>query len=165
MTTGKRIIQESDTYQNQADEKSFIPITLHKNNGQMSQKLVPENRDSKRLQELSIKNHTYFGTTNFNIQLDLKFDYTTCGFFPEMSLSELETLHQLCELDRTKILQSLVLAVLKMPYAGNLFSKNCCNFNDYEGNLPWYYSCHLHKFHLYLFLQPNAVTSKFQFFF
>ena len=32
-----------------------------------------------------------------------------------MSLSELETLHQLCELERTQILQSLALAVLKYP--------------------------------------------------
>ena len=30
-----------------------------------------------------------------------------------MSLSELETLHHLCELDRTQILQPLGLAVLK----------------------------------------------------
>ena len=32
-----------------------------------------------------------------------------------MSLSELETLHQLCELERTQILQSPALAVLKIP--------------------------------------------------
>ena len=32
-----------------------------------------------------------------------------------MSLSDLETLHQLCELERTQILQSLALAVLNIP--------------------------------------------------
>ena len=54
---------------------------------------------------------------------------------------ELETLHQLCELERTHILQSLALAVLKIPYAGYLLSGNRSNSIDYEGNLLWYYTC------------------------
>ena len=37
-----------------------------------------------------------------------------------MSLIELETLHQLCELECTQMLQSLALAVLKIPYTGYL---------------------------------------------
>ena len=45
----------------------------------------------------------------------MKLDYTISRIFQEMSLSELETLHQLCELERTQILQSLALAVLKIP--------------------------------------------------
>ena len=52
-----------------------------------------------------------------------------------MSLSELETLHRLCELERTQILQSLALAVLKIPYAGYLLSGNRSNFLDHEGNI------------------------------
>ena len=48
-----------------------------------------------------------------------------------MSLSELVTLHQLCELERTQILQSVALAVLKIPYAGYLLSGNRSNFIDY----------------------------------
>ena len=32
-----------------------------------------------------------------------------------MSLTELERLHQLCELERTQILQSFALAALKIP--------------------------------------------------
>ena len=58
-----------------------------------------------------------------------------------MSLSELETLHHLCELERTQILQSLALAVLKIPYAGYLLSGNRSNFLDYEGNILWFYTC------------------------
>ena len=53
----------------------------------------------------------------------MKLDYTISRTFQEMSLSELETLHQLCELERTQILQSLALAVLKIPYAGYLFQE------------------------------------------
>ena len=64
----------------------------------------------------------------------MQFDHTIRRLSQELSLSELETLHHLCELERTKILQSLVLAVLKLPYAGYLLSGNILNFFDYEGN-------------------------------
>ena len=52
--------------------------------------------------------------------------------FQETSLSELETLHHLCELERTQILQSLALAVLNILHAGNTLSGNRSNFIDYE---------------------------------
>ena len=68
-----------------------------------------------------------------------------------MSLSELETLHQLCELERTQILQSLALAVLKIPYAGYLLSGNRSNFLDYEGNNLWFYTCTKNISPLYVF--------------
>ena len=58
-----------------------------------------------------------------------------------MSLSELETLHQLYEFERTQILQSLALAVLKLSYAGYLLSGNRSNFFDYERNILWQYTC------------------------
>ena len=68
-----------------------------------------------------------------------------------MSLSELETLHQLCELERTQILQSLALAVLKIPCAGYLLSGNRSNFLDYEGNILWFYTCTKKVSPLYVF--------------
>ena len=68
-----------------------------------------------------------------------------------MSLSELETLHQLCELERTQILQSLALAVLKIPYAGYLLSGNKSKFLDYEGNFLWFYTCTKNVSPLYVF--------------
>ena len=68
-----------------------------------------------------------------------------------MSLSELETLHQLCELERTQILQSLALAVLKIPYGGYFLSGNRSNFIDYEGNILWYYTCTKKVSPLYVF--------------
>ena len=42
-------------------------------------------------------NSTYFGNIHYDIHLDMKLDYTIGQIFQEMSLSELETLHQLCE--------------------------------------------------------------------
>ena len=71
----------------------------------------------------------------------MKLDYTISRFFQETYLTELEALHQLCELQRTQNLQSLALAVLKIPYAGYLLSGNRSNFTDYEGNLLLFYTC------------------------
>ena len=68
-----------------------------------------------------------------------------------MPLSELETLHQLCELERTQILQSLALAVLKIPYAGYLLSGNRSNFLDYERNILWFYTSTKKVSPLYVF--------------
>ena len=68
----------------------------------------------------------------------MKLDYTISTVFQESSLTEFETLHQLCELERTQILQSLVLAVVKIPYAGYLLSGYRSNFSDYEGNILCY---------------------------
>ena len=84
---------------------------------------------------------THFGTNHYDIHLDMKSDYTISRIFQEKSLTELETLHKLCELERTLILQSLALAVLKIPYAGYLLSGNRSKFKEYEGKILWYYSC------------------------
>ena len=86
-------------------------------------------------------NSTYFGAIHYAIHLEIKLDYNISRNFQEMSLSELVTLHQLCELERTQILQSVPLAVLKIPYAGYLLSENRSSFIDYEGNILWYLTC------------------------
>ena len=86
-------------------------------------------------------NSTYFGAIHYDFHLDMKLDYTISRILQEMSLSELETLHQLYELERTQILQSLALAVLKSAYAGYLLSGNRSNLLDYEGNILWFYTC------------------------
>ena len=62
--------------------------------------------------------------------LDMKLDYTISRIVQEMSLSEIEALHHSCELERAQILQSVVLAVLKIPYAGYSLSGNRLNFID-----------------------------------
>ena len=77
-------------------------------------------------------NNLYFGAIHYDIHLDMKLDYTISRIFQEMSLSQLETLHQICELERTQFLQSLALAVLKIRYAGYLLSGNGSIFLDFE---------------------------------
>ena len=85
------------------------------------------------------------------IHLDMKLDCTIRRFFQELSLTELETLHQICELERKQILQSLALALPKIPYAGYLISGNRSIFIDYEGNILWYYTCTKKVSPLYVF--------------
>ena len=50
-----------------------------------------------------------------------------------MSISELETLHHLCEIERKQLVQSHALAVLKTTYLGYLLSGNRSNFIEYDG--------------------------------
>ena len=115
-------------------------MNLRKSAGNPGGRIEPYDSESTRLQELSLMNSTYFGAIHYDIHLDMKLDYTISRIFQEMSLSELETLHQLCELERIQIIQSLALAFLKIPYAGYLLSRNRTIFLDYEGNILWFYT-------------------------
>ena len=124
MTTGKVKFDPHATSHPINEGTSYVPVNFYKSKGQPGGKLKPYDSKSTRLQELSLMNSTYFGNIHYDIHLDMKLDYTIRRSFQEMSLSELELLHQLCELERTQILQSLALAVLKIPYAGYLLSGN-----------------------------------------
>ena len=128
------------TSRSYTDENSYVSLKFQKKTGRTGGKLKPQDTDSTRLQELSLMNNTHFGAIHYDIHLDMKLNYTLNRIFQEMSLTELETLHQLCELECTQILQSLALAVLKIPYAGYLLSGNRSNFLDYEGNILCLYA-------------------------
>ena len=151
MTTGKIKIDPYATSYPVSEGTSYVPVNFYKSTGQPDGKLTPSHSKSTRLQELSLMNNTYFGYIHYAIHLDMKLDYTSRRIFQEMSLSELETLHQLCELDRTQILQSLALAVLNIPYAGYLLSGNRSNFLDYGGIVLWFYTCTKNVSPLYVF--------------
>ena len=159
MTTGKIKFDPYATGHPLNEGTSYIPVNFQKNTGQPGGKPKPHDSRSTRLQELSLMNNTYFGKIHYDIHLDMKLDYTISRIFQEMSLSELETLHQLCELERTQILQSLALAVLKIPYAGYLLSGNRSNFLDYEGNFLWFYTC-TKKYHHSIVLKINVVIKE-----
>ena len=93
-------------------------------------------------------NNTYFGAIHYDIPLDMKLDYTISRVFQEMSLTELETLHQLCK--------------LKMPYAGYSLSGNRSNFIDYE---EIYYGITPvpKKYHLYMCLKIKDAIKESQY--
>ena len=151
MTTGKIKFDPYATSHPINEGTSYVPVNFLKSKGQPGGNLKPYDSKSTRLQELSRMNSTYFGNIHYDIHLDMNLDYTISRIFQEMTLSELETLHQLCELERTQILQSLALAVLKIPYAGYLLSGNRSNFPDYEGNILWFYNCTKKVPSLYVF--------------
>ena len=104
--------------------------TLHKSNVNIGGKLLPENRDSTQLHELSLVNSKFLGAIPYDIRLDMKLDYTISRSFQEMSL---ETLHHLYEQERTQAKQSSAIAVFKILYAGYLLSANHSNKIDYRG--------------------------------
>ena len=104
-------------------------------------------------------NITYFGNIHYDIHLDMKLDYTICRTFQEMSLSELETLDHLCELERTQILQSLALAVLKIPYARYLLSGSRSNFLITKETFYGFIRAPK-KYHHYMFLKINVVLKE-----
>ena len=160
MTTGKVKVNPHATAKLKYDGKPYTPVDFQKSRSQPGGRLRPIDKNSTRLQELSLMNTTYFGNIHYDIHSVIKLDYTISRIFQEMSLSELETLHQLCELERTQILQSLALAVLKIPYAGYLLSGNRSNFLDYEGNILWFYTC-TKKYHPYMFLKTNVVIKEY----
>ena len=151
MTTGKIKFDPYATHHLINEDTSYIPVNLRKNTGNPGGRLEPYDSESTRLQELSLMNNTYFGAIHYDIHLDMKLFYTISRIFQEMSISELETLHQLCELERTQILQSLALAVLKKPSAGYLLSGNRLIFLNYEGNNLWFYTCTKKVSPLYVF--------------
>ena len=125
MNTGKLTINPNPTHSiSNHDENSYIAVTFLKNTGRIGGKLRQQDRSSTRLRELSLLNNIYFGAIHYDIHLGIKVDYTISRIFQEMSLSQLETLHHLFELERTQILPSLAIAVLKIPYAGYLLSGN-----------------------------------------
>ena len=93
----------------------------------------------------------FFGVIHFGKHLDMKLDYIISRIFQEMSLSEMETLHHLCELERTLTLQSLVLAVFKIPYARYLLSDNHSKFVDCERDVLWS-DKGTKKYHHFMFL-------------
>ena len=74
-------------------------------------------------------NYAYFGAIHY--EKYVKF-ISSNNFLSNVTL---EKLHHWSEIERTQILQSLLLAVLKIPYAGNLISSNRSYLIEYEGNL------------------------------
>ena len=103
MKTDKLIHDMHEPIRNREDKKPHISVTFQKKNGNFGGKIRPENTDSTRLEEISLMIITYFGVIQYYIHLDMKLNYTISRIFQELLLSELQ------------ILQSLKLAVLKIP--------------------------------------------------
>ena len=101
MNTGHLIVRPMTLSHSLTDGNPCVSVKFQKNMGQIGGKLKPQDTDSTRLQELSLMNRKYFGAIHYDIHTDLKLEYTISRIFQAISLSELETLHQLCEFERT----------------------------------------------------------------
>ena len=58
-----------------------------------------------------------------------------------MTVQELNTLHTVCELERTQLLTILAMSVKNSQLAGFLLTGNCSNFLYVEGSTAWLYDC------------------------
>ena len=102
MKAGKLIVQQKrSTSHSYTDENSNFSLKLQKNAERTGGKLKLHETKSTRLQEQSLMNNTYFSAIHKEIHLDTKLIYAISRTSQEMSLSELEALYQLCELERT----------------------------------------------------------------
>ena len=61
MKTGKKIINPTETYQNDSDENSYFPITFVKKTGNFGEKNCTQDKGSTHLQALSL---IHYGITH-----------------------------------------------------------------------------------------------------
>ena len=82
--TGKLIKHPMATFHSATDENSYVPVQFLKNTEIIGGKLKPQDKD---LQELSLMRNTHFGAIHYDINLDMKLDYTINRIFQEMFLT------------------------------------------------------------------------------
>ena len=70
--------------------------------------------------------------------------------FKSMSVAELNTLHTICEVERTQLLTILAMSVKNPQLAGFLLTQNRSNFLYVEGSTAWLYDCPHHLSPLYI---------------
>ena len=142
------------------DGNPYNSVKFQENIGQIGGNFKPQDTNSTRLQESSLMNRTYFGAIHYDIHLDMKLDYTISRTFQEMSFSELETLHQLCELERTQILQSLALEVLKIYLFLDIYYPKIGHISLIMKEISYDITLVPKKYHLYTFWKINDVTKE-----
>ena len=90
-----------------------------------------------------------FATIDYETQINTKIDYAINHVFKTMTVSELNTLHTVCELERTQLLTILAMSVKNPQLAGFLLTQNRSNFLYVEGSTAWLYECEHHISQLY----------------
>ena len=90
---------------------------------------------------LNISNN--FATIDYDAQINTKIDFTINHVFKSMTVQELNTLHTVCELERTQLLTILAMSVKNTQLAGFLLIGNRSNFLYLEGSTAWLYDCPL----------------------
>ena len=90
-------------------------------------------------QALNISNN--FATVDFDAHINTKIEFTIKHVFKSMTVQELNTLHTVCELERTQLLTILAMSVKNPQLAGFLLTGNRSNFLYVQGSTAWLYDC------------------------
>ena len=101
-----------------------------------------------------------FESIPYDVRLDMKLDYTISRIFQEVPISDLETPHHLCELER--IPTSLALANFKNTLCRIFIRKQIKFYRLRRKNIV---VLHINekKYHPYIYLWINDVTKESQF--
>ena len=114
----------------------------------ISGKIQFDNSNKKYIiSALNISNN--FATIDYDAQINTKIDFTINHVFISMTVQELNTLHTVCELERTQLLTILAMSVKNTHLAGFLLTGNRSNFPYVEGSTAWLYYCPLFLSPLY----------------
>ena len=132
------------------------------NNGQPTPHSIIDQKISGKIQfdtsnqkhllpALNVSNN--FATLDYDAQINTKFDFTINHVFKSMTVQELDTLHTVCELERTQLLKILDMSVKNPQLAGFLLNGNRSNFLYVEG-----YGCMIVLILYHLYTEPiNAL--------
>ena len=107
------------------------------NNGQSRPHSVIDQNISGKIQ-LDTSNQKYifpalnvsnnFATLEYDAHIITKIDFTKNHVFKPMTVQKLNTLHTVCELERTKVLTILAVSVKNLQLAGFRLTGNRSNF-------------------------------------
>ena len=88
---------------------------------------------------LNVSNN--FATLDYDAHINTKIDFTINHVFKSMTVQELNTLHTVCELERTQLLTILAMSVKNPKLAGFHLTGNRSNFLYVEGSTAWLHDC------------------------
>ena len=94
---------------------------------------------NKKFPAINISNN--FATIVYDAHINTKIDFTINHVFKSMTVQELNTLHTVCELERTQLIRILAMSVENPQLAGFLLTGNRSNFLYVEGSTAWLYDC------------------------
>ena len=82
-----------------------------------------------------------FATIDYDAHINTKIDFTINHVSKSMTVQDLNTLHAVCELERTKLLTILDMSVKNPQLAVFLLTGNRSNFLYVKGSKAWLYDC------------------------
>ena len=128
------------------------------NNGQpRPHSKLDQNNSGKKQLDTSIEKYLFsalnvsnnFATLDYDAHINTKNDFTINHVFKSMTVQELNTLHTICELERTQLLTILAMSVKNPQLAGFLLTGNRSTFLYVEGSTAWLYDCPQFMSHQY----------------